>query len=245
MKYNNGLLEQKSALGAYLDDMLHEATTTEVSPEIEPAQTLEGADLSEELLQNFQSDIEEIFQRKSPVVNEPPGPPASDLETAAEVETVGVCDETSLTREMFPLQSLMFKVGNNLLAVPLTELHSVVEWKDKLTRLPGEPDWVLGVLKCRDDNVCVIDSAAVLQIKRDSKTSSGYILVLGDGQWGITCDRIDTVVTLNYDDIQWHTRQLDNLTYGTIRDSLASFLNPTGLIRSLLPGQISTNEKTA
>ena len=191
MKFNNGLLEQKSALCRYLDDMLHEAT---------------------------------------------------NAETPLDKDTGSGRDEPGLIREMFPLQSLMFRVGNNLLSIPLTELHSVVEWQGKLTCLPNAADWMVGVLRYRDSNICVVDSAAILQIKRDASITARYILVLGDQKWGIMCDQIDTIVTLHFEDIQWNRNQNNTISYGTIRDSLASFLNPSGFIRQLALQQLTTIE---
>ena len=79
----------------------------------------------------------------------------------------------------------------------------------------------------------VIDSAAILQVKREVEKSPEFIIVLNDKNWGISCDQIDKVISLNYEDVQWSKNQANRMTRGTIRDSLSSLLNPQGIVKCL------------
>ena len=240
-KINNSLLEQKSALGNYLNDMLHQATETAALVEVESASAIDKVLLPADLLLPVDNEEE---GRVATVVE---GPSEEKLHRAVHIDATTepsevvelLHDFSGFTTELFPIQCLMFKVGETLLSIPLTELHSVVEWKNKLTQLPGEPDWAIGVLKHRDNNIRVIDSASLLQIKREEERLPGFILVLGDENWGISCDQIDKVMTLNYDDVQWNQNQTNQMALGTIRNSLSSLLNPSGIINYLSNGQFS------
>ncbi len=219
----SNLLEADNALGSFLDDMLQEATrTAESRPTPGPIRVdrkLVPKDLlSEDLPEAAEATVTEI---------------KTDLATE-EGEDTEV--STALPAEWFPLQCLMFRVADNLLSVPLVEIKNVVNWHDKLTRLPEEPDWVLGILQHREKNIRVADSASILQIRNSEDVSPSHILVLGDEEWAITCDQIDKVVTLEYDDIQWHQSTGNNLIYGAIRESLASLLNPNGIAQNLRAG---------
>ncbi|MCP4494662.1 MAG: chemotaxis protein CheW [Gammaproteobacteria bacterium] len=226
-KKPSNLLEANNALGYFLDDMLQEATMT---AEVKPTSNIVRTDrkLVPELL--LSGDFAEEAEAT-----------VTDLmaETGTEFATEedkGIEESSELSAELFPLQCLMFRVGDNLLSVPLVEIRSVVNWYDKLTRLPQEPDWMLGILQHREQNIRVVDSASILQIRNSGDSSPGHILVLGDEEWGITCDQIDKVVTVEYDDIQWSHNTGNNLIYGAIRESLASLLSPQGIVRKLRAG---------
>lgn len=220
-KLPNSLLKQDTAIGNYLDDMLHHATKGSLGREAEPVAEMDISLLPVELL----SEADVVAEVQVSIVEEQITEPVSDSH--------------ALTSEMFPLQCLMFKVGENLMSLPLIELHSVIEWQENLTRLPNEPDWMLGILKYRDNNVNVADGAGILQIKRDRGRKPAHILVLGDEKWGLTCDQIDKVVTIDYDDVQWNQRNPNSVTLGIIRSSLSSLLNSKSIIANLQLGRVN------
>ncbi len=225
-KLPNSLLEQESALGKYLDDMLHRATQVELVPEANIEAEIDNSLLPAELL-----------VEPEPVETETLDSVESHAEEKVEIGT----KSHALTPENFPIQCLMFKVGENLLSIPLIEMQNVVKWHNKLTRLPNEPHWILGILKFRDNNVRVVDSAEILQIRRDIDQDPVHILVLGNEKWGITCDQVDKVMTVYYDDVQWKPDKANSMTLGTIRSSLSSLLNPQGIVNCLQSGQLDVS----
>lgn len=224
-KLPNSLLKQKSALGSYLDDMLHQATQVALVKDVKRESVIDDSLLPAELL--IEADV--VESQNIPVDD-----------TKMDQATESICKSGTLTPEMFPLQCLMFKIGENLMSIPLIEMNGVVEWPGKLTRLPHEPDWMLGILKYRRNNVRVVDSAEILQIKRNCDQQSAHILLLGDENWGMTCDQIDKVVTLDYDDVQWNQKKSSSMTLGTIRSSLSSLLNSRGIIDRLQSGHLGS-----
>ncbi|MCP3687504.1 MAG: chemotaxis protein CheW [Gammaproteobacteria bacterium] len=224
----NNLLEADIALGSFLDDMLHEAT---LAKEVRPALCLarSGRNLVPEILL-CDDAVDPVVAKSSTQVADVEAEPVNQQD-----EDVAV--STELSAELFPLQCLMFKVADNLLSVPLIEIRGVVNWQDKLTRIPQEPDWILGILQYREQNIRVVDCASILQIRNGGDASSGHILILGDDEWGLTCDQVDKVVTLEYDDIQWNQSSSNSLIYGAIRESLASLINPQGIVQTLWAGR--------
>ena len=225
-KIPRSLLKSDNALGNYLDEMLHQATrSVEVNEQAAP-QVIDRVLLPELLV------VEPLVEEEASEI---------EVEVTSDIsveDAVEVSKEScfSLSKEMFPLQCLMFKVSNNLLSIPLIELTGIVEWTDNMTRLPQEPESVLGILNYRDHNVRVIDSAGILQIKVKEPVTANHILVLGEAGWGITCDQLEQVVTLEYDDIKWHQNSSNKKVFGTIRQSLASLLNPQGIVKVLQTG---------
>ena len=221
-QFNNNLLKQKTAIGSYLDQLLHEATQDSAeSPVNDRVVSLvwEGAAIESELA----NPKKEISPNTEVIIGN-----AEDQQVTT-TEAIPM----SLARELFPLQCLMFWVAGNHLSVPLIGMKSVLPWTDCLTRLPGSPNWELGLLNYHQRNIRVVDSNQVLQIKHDADCAPAHVVVLGDEDWAITCDRLGNVVSLEYADIQWSQNQEEAMSYGTIRNSLASLLNPDAIIKRL------------
>tara|TARA_B110000240_G_C13240334_1_gene342886 strand:- start:276 stop:671 length:396 start_codon:yes stop_codon:yes gene_type:complete len=127
----------------------------------------------------------------------------------------------------------MFRVGDNLLSIPLIEMMGVVQWTDKLTQLPQSGDEVLGILKYRDTYLKVLDSLIVLGITAERIQKPGYVLMLLDKKVAISCDTLEDVISLEYDDIQWYKAPENNTIQGIIKESLAHLLNPYRIINSV------------
>lgn len=223
---NSSLLKPNIALSSYLDQLLHEATIDPDPPETEDKlaslvqeEGLIYAELlvAEKTIYEPKIIVDSDVQARQIYVSEP------------EPESESVF----LEPDLFPLQCLMFRVAGILLSVPLIRMKSVLPWVGNLTLLPQSPAWMLGVFKYQDHNVRVVDSSQILHIKPAPVCVPGHVLVLGNEELAITCDKLENVVTLEYSDIQWNQRQNDAMIFGTIRHSLANLLNPEGIINSL------------
>lgn len=243
----NSLLKQNNALCNYLDEMLHDATKLAREVVDQPAknlfklESLERALLAEVALEDeipeqkqvteldeaeevdF-SNIIKITERSSLKV---------EAETEADLEPGPDKPSSQLDISQFPIQCLMFRVGDNLLSLPLVEMNGVVPWTDELTHLPQSSDCVLGILKHRDTNLRVLDSSKVLGISPIAGQTPSHILILSDNLSAISCDILENVVTLEYNDIQWQQETGNALVHGTIRKTLAYLLSPSGIIDSL------------
>ena len=231
----SNLLKQTTALGNYLDDMLHDATRVAaevavVPLDIEPREsallsevTIDEVALEEDYL--LKPGIEETKAKSSNVDN-------------LNIQTTEIPPEENrrsnhLEINQFPLQCLMFRVGENQLSIPLIQMSGVIPWSNELTLLPQSPDWVLGILKHRECNLRVLDSSKILGIPAITGQTPSHFLALSDSKWAISCDFLGDVVTLEYEDIQWNKDTDNATTLGKIRESLAYLLSPSGIINSL------------
>ena len=127
-------------------------------------------------------------------------------------------------------QALLFDVGGLMLAVPLVKLHSVVPWAEQtVTPMPRQPHWCHGLMRYRDLNVRVIDTAAlVLPADRQPPESEPpqRILVVGDGRWALSCRGIGDVIRLDSDAVKWRTRQGKRpWLAGTVREQLCALID--------------------
>lgn len=67
-----------------------------------------------------------------------------------------------------------------------------------LSRLPGAPPWVLGVVAFRGEVVSLTDPACFLRLGRDPAAAPAYVLMLtcGDARVGLGVDRVVDVVSI-------------------------------------------------
>lgn len=237
----NNLLKQTSALGNYLDEMLHDATQlaseTQTDDQLVELEPLERALLSEVTIEEAIPDQEQIYEEDQAGISniiEIAERYSVEVEADVDLESYSVKKPSNLLDiSQFPIQCLMFRVGKNLLSLPLIEMNGVVPWTDDLTQLPQSPDWVLGLLKHRDTNIRVLDSTKVFGIPAITGQTPSHTLLLSDNASAITCDILEDVVTLEYNDIQWQPEAGNALMHGTIREKLAYLVSPSGIIDSL------------
>lgn len=220
------LLDANTAVASYLDNLLQEAT--------EPEKNNSNKDVKHHNIHVLETPLTTAKQlTKKKVIQEPKKVVINDEETS-EVE-----EATLSFREQFeyPVQCLMFKVKQHLLAIPLIRMGSVVPFGDRLTQLPYSPSHFKGLLKHRDKNVRVADTASLLlNMKQGSDSnedfSPSHLLVFENDDWAISCDELLDVVTLDEDDIKWHSDE-HRLSLGTIKSSLALILNPDAISKKL------------
>jgi len=232
----NNLLEPDHAVENYLDTLLQESTESQVGTTAVKTEArvvlLPEFDLSPLAEPEKETQIP-LDAAKAETVQQ-----MSDLPAMDPVIDTGIGqNQTSKNSNdyQFPIQCLMFRVGHTDLSIPLIDLGSVLPWVENMTQLPQAPEWFLGLLKHRDKNVKVADSATLLNIKTDPEVDvCSHILVLDNEHWAINCDRIGEVILLNQEDIQWSRGHSDNnLSLGTIRESLAQLLDPSRIIKRL------------
>jgi purine-binding chemotaxis protein CheW len=113
-----------------------------------------------------------------------------------------------------PFQALLFKVAGLTLAVPLVDLNGIVEWHpDAITAMPGHADFYLGLLPHLGKNVALIDTARfVLPPDRlrdlagsDPQARLTRIVLIQEGRYGLACDAVAEVITLQPQDVRWRT----------------------------------------
>lgn len=212
------LLAQDLALGAYLDALLQESTDTQAQPTSEPPQRGETAETDAPL-------------------------PLS----AALLSPIGQSESEAGPDEGIPpwgrrnFQCLLFYVGTLKLAVPLVKLTRIKPWGEHVTATPGRPDWFLGLLAQDGVKTGVIDTARLVFARdRRSKAAApvreagepGHILMVKDGRWGLTCDRLGEVVELSPEAVRWRTgRTARRWLAGTVLDQMCALLDVEMLAR--------------
>jgi purine-binding chemotaxis protein CheW len=143
-------------------------------------------------------------------------------------------------------ESLLFKVGGFLmLSVPLVRLNGIVPWPGKLTAVPGHAEWFLGLLPNRGHQVKVIDIAKFVipeSHKARSTLESGerqfkHIILIDDGQFGLACDELGTVLKLNREAVRWrHDRTTRPWLAGTLIEQMCALIDIDHFVAMLKDG---------
>lgn len=109
--------------------------------------------------------------------------------------------------EGFPV--LFFEAMGQTFSVPLVKLKGIYK-KKSVSKLIGKPDWFSGVQIERDQRLNVIDTALYLMPEKYGRSveyspNYQYIIVIGDSNWGLQCNRLIDSITLSHEDIKWRT----------------------------------------
>lgn len=173
---------------------------------------------------------------------------AADAETQSKSENktdteVGVPD---WAQERF--QCLLFKVAGISLAVPLVKLNGVLPWDDEITPMPGHSKEFLGLLHHLEQNVKVVDTAQIVLPEKQQdggllppEQRFNNVILVDDGRWGLACDSIGEVITLEPDEVRWRTSK-GKLKWlaGTVLEHLCALLeieSLTQLLQTHIPYQ--------
>jgi purine-binding chemotaxis protein CheW len=220
-KNDNNLLNPEQAVESYLDSLLQEVST--------PTSMLKPLSVRDNIV--LLTDLE---------IPEPAIEPQQELQHQREQANQEIeQQQESPGKERrydfdYPVQCLMFDVAGTRLSIPLIEMGSVLPWVEKMTKLPSAEKWSLGVLLHRGRNIRVVDTAGLLNIRKSADpVAPKHILVFGDGDWALSCDRLGEVVKLDANDIQWNGPRNNGLSMGTIKESLAQLLDPKKIMQYL------------
>ncbi len=137
-----------------------------------------------------------------------------------------------------PFQCLLFKTAGLTLGIPLFKLNGITPWSSSITPMPGHSPSFLGLLPHLGKQVKVIDTAQVVMPKQKSSTEHRYIVLIADGEWGLTCESVSEVVTLNPDQVRWRSPQgVRPWLAGMVKDRMCALLDADGLAALLGSGE--------
>jgi purine-binding chemotaxis protein CheW len=131
------------------------------------------------------------------------------------------------------------------MAIPLVELDGILDWSDNLTPMPGRAPWYLGLLSSRGKTTPVIDLSQLVipknireQQKQKEELSLGRVILIGDSSWGLACNSVSEVITLQPDQVRWRSsRTRRKWLAGTVIEHMCAMLDAEGLVHLLKSGR--------
>lgn len=142
-------------------------------------------------------------------------------------------------------QVLLFKLAGLNMAIPLVELDGILDWSDNLTPMPGRSPWYLGLLNNRGKTTPVIDLAQLVipvnirqQQAQKEDLDLGRVILIGDSKWGLACNSVSEVITLQSDQVRWRSsRTRRKWLAGTVIEHMCAMLDAEGLVHLLQSGK--------
>ena len=104
-------------------------------------------------------------------------------------------------------QALFFDVAGLKVAVPLKELGGIHQL-GSVSSLIGKPEWFKGIMLYREQKISIVDTARwVMPEKYDQsmqqKLNYQYVIMLGNSNWGLSCETLINTYVLEQDDVKW------------------------------------------
>ena len=87
----------------------------------------------------------------------------------------------------------------NTFAVEIKQVREIIDYPDAITRPPGMPDFMRGMLNLRQQMVSVIDLRSLYRMPALDDTAQAKILVIerGDERYGLLVDAVENIMTVN------------------------------------------------
>lgn len=204
MQTDQKLLEPQQALWSYLDNLLQEIPRQPVSepkPQVREQRPVRERPPVAPLRQEPKR-----LPAARPAPSERATPAPQPVTVPATMLPVPRKERPEWAQAEF--QALVFSVGGLSLAVPLTSLNGVLKWpKEGISPMPNQPDWCYGLLRYRDQNVRVVNTAAlVIPPDRPELMPTEpprHLLVVDGGRWALSCNEIGDVLRLAPEQVKW------------------------------------------
>ncbi len=180
---------------------------------------------------------------KAPVVA-PAAPVVEQVKVAAVAPVVKAAEAVVKDYRKGRFQALFFTVAGLKVALPLKALggiHKIMPIKS----LPGQPQWLKGVMLYREQKINVVDTARwVMPEKYDQELAERldyqYVIMLGNSHWGLACDTLVNTIALEQDDVKWReTEGKRPWLAGLIKQHMCALLDVDALIALLAKGMNS------
>ena len=104
-------------------------------------------------------------------------------------------------------ECLIFTSGGLKLAVPLVELGSIYPLeREDLTGIFGQIDWFLGLMRAKNGNIRVVDTAQIVMPERyqaEMAAAYQFVVTLSNSDWGLGVDAVVGTEVLDPEAVRW------------------------------------------
>jgi purine-binding chemotaxis protein CheW len=225
---NKPFIEPEKALDTYLSTLL-ENISIEAVPKVTVEEQVIFSELDSKTIVSEQEQLTEIVASSSIEAEIPITHPLVVMPQYAQEE----------------FSALFFKVGHLILAVPLIDLGRTLKIDAKLTSIPQQPIWFMGLKLDQDKKIGVLNMAYLIHGRSKAEKRSyadnpfKNIILTEDTNWGLACDEIISIKKISPDQVRWRTdRKQRAWLVGTIVDDLVVIID----INELVPKRSKNNK---
>lgn len=143
-----------------------------------------------------------------------------------------------------PFEVLEFTIAKLRLAIPLTHLCGILDWQlAELTPMPGYSKHFIGVWPNNGIHSKIVDVSTILvpqryQHKIESwQTRTTKVVLIDDSAWGLVCDEILEVITLDPREVCWRSDRTQRAWLaGTLVGQMSAIIDGDEFAKTLLQG---------
>jgi purine-binding chemotaxis protein CheW len=140
-----------------------------------------------------------------------------------------------------PFQALLFDINGLQLAIRTEDIKAILPWPEtpleQGQETSGNPA-IMGVYTQASYLIHIINTALIVFPIQHQKNIAipSFIIVFDEGHWALSCHKINSVVTLSPEDIQWRKNKgARPWLAGTSIGKSCSIVNLSGLVNLLSP----------
>ncbi|MBN4078462.1 chemotaxis protein CheW [Gammaproteobacteria bacterium AH-315-C21] len=146
-----------------------------------------------------------------------------------------------------PFQALEFSIAKLKLVIPLVHLFGILDWDQAaLTSMPGHSKHFIGVWPNHGINSKIVDVAEMMVPQRYQHKIEPWqkrltkVVLIDDSVWGLACDEIMGVVTLDPREVRWRCDRTHRpWLAGTLIEHMSALVDGDQFAVSLLQGEES------
>lgn len=110
-------------------------------------------------------------------------------------------------------QYITFYLNNELYAVDILKVQEVIKPID-ITTIPQANNYVLGIIKLRDDVITIIDMFGKLGLENENGIANYVIVNINSKLYGFPVTKVDRVITIDDENVEYDTaHQIINKSY--------------------------------
>jgi len=235
---NSELVDEKQALSQFFTSLLTDTEEQASEPvEFKTEPEIDNSVLVPTIPIEITEPVPEVVTTTDDVVVDPNVViETKDVIVEEITPIIGAEPETDPTSHIIDgeFQIMMFKTAGLTLAVPLVELSGVITWPENITEMPGHKNSYLGIVQHLDKKVPIIDIAQIVFpqdriasiVNSNAKNRLQRIVFINDFKWGLACDAVEEVITINSEQIKWRkTKTKRAWLAGTVVEHMCALLD--------------------
>ncbi|NQD38011.1 chemotaxis protein CheW [Permianibacter sp. IMCC34836] len=174
--------------------------------------------------------VEAVSSQPEPI----PHPVSAVASAVAEAATAIYTNQQYRTDLPASFPTLVFRVDELRLAMPLHLLGGIQRRDKPLTPLVGRADWFLGLLPHEPENINVVDTGRYLlgdKYRPELVDGYRYVIRIGDSPWGLACTDLCATRSLSQDDVSWYdSNPRRPWLAGIIKEDRCALINTRALV---------------
>jgi purine-binding chemotaxis protein CheW len=152
---------------------------------------------------------------------------------------VGKAKPTTDYHRNKPFQALLFDINGLQLAICTDDIQAILPWPEtplEQSQEMSNNEAIMGYYNQAPHQIQIINTAhIVLPIQhRHNIALPSFMIVVSEGNWALSCHKINTIITLAPEDIRWR-KNMGTRPWlaGTSIEKSCSIVNLTGLVNLL------------